>query len=733
MGSEHTNFRRITLLAAAACVCLLLLVGSGWRSALHAIDRLALPNCALPASLQLTARTGDGPSTHSILVGNDFTPGCAVTVTEPYVATVSYLNGGNNWLSLSPATGNLQPGTRNAIRVLFTPAALPGPGTYQAFVNIRLSNFNETIAVPVSAAMAAPSPQLSLSWASITFQTVTRTGVPPAQNVLLVNSGTGTLDWSVNPGSIPAWLSISPRSGSLSASDPAGTLLTVGPNTGALDPGVYTALLPFRSTTARNSPQYLAITYHVVAPTAGAVPVLNAYGMTFSAVAGSTENMQKSFTLSNTGGGTVTAQFSATSSPGNWLVVGPSNASATSATPATIQVTVNPTGLSAGIYKGTVTGTFSVQRPQSLDVTLVITPGAPPPEPPRPPGSGPNYLAGCTPASMSIVGNTVGNGSNSPVSFPQALLAQLVDNCGEPVANGTVVASVGGQSIPMANTGGGFYAGTWTPAQAAPSVNITFAGFHPSFNSVQSTFNVSAITASGGTQLPVLFNEGVVEGAAFTSRRPLVPGGIVSLFGSNLAVSTAAASVIPLERQLEQTIVLFGGVQAPLYFVSPDQVNAQVPFEARPGDTVSIVVGVGGRLTSPQNYQIAAAQPGIFTDSLGAAILDDQFRRITAANPARVGRIVQIFAGGLGDTVPPAGSGEALAVGSDTVFPVSVLIGGVEAPVQYDGLAPGFVGLYQINVTIPGGVQTGPTVPIVLRQNGVPANPAQNITIPIAP
>jgi uncharacterized protein (TIGR03437 family) len=334
---------------------------------------------------------------------------------------------------------------------------------------------------------------------------------------------------------------------------------------------------------------------------------------------------------------------------------------------------------------------------------------------------------------MTIVGSTIGNGTNSPVSFPQALLAQLVDSCGEPIANGTLVASVAGQAIPMSNNGGGIYSGTWTPTQASASVNVTFAAFHPAYGSVQQSFNVTAIPASGGTSLPVLFNEGVVEGAAFTSRRPLVPGGIVSLFGSGLASTISSATTIPLERQLEQTSVRVGGVEAPLYFVSPGQINAQVPYEARPGDTVSIVVNVGGRLTSPQNYQIAAAQPGIFTDSLGAAILDEQFRRITSTNPARVGRVLQIFAGGLGDTIPPAGSGEALAGGSDTTFPVSVSIGGIDAPVQYDGLAPGFVGLYQVNVIVPAGVVPGPAVPVLLRQNGIPANPAQNITISVAP
>lgn len=750
MKKTRVNDHRHAAVAISLALCLMALVLPGWRADLHAIDLNSLPNCAQPNSFQLTARIGDAPSTHSLFIGNSSVTGCSIDVPEPFTATIAYLNGGNNWLRVTPSTGTFQQGQRNFLRVTFTPALLPGVGTYQGFVNIRIPSVVGILSIPVNASLAAPSPRLSLSWSSIVFQTVERTGIPPGHPISIFNSGTGTLDWTVNAASIPAWLNITPRSGSLSASNTSGTEITVALNTAALDNGVYSALIPFRSSTARNSPQYLSVTYHVVRPTAGAVPRITNYGMTFTAPVGSTNNLQKSISLSNTGGGSLTTQFTTTTTTGNWVNVLPTSVVATSAAPTTIQVTVNPTGLRAGTYRGTITASFPGRSPQTVDVALIITeldPTGYEPQPPCNPNStyclrgssvtdeqtGGASLAGCTPIRMSLIGSTVGNGSNSPVSFPQALLAQLVDSCGDPVTNGTVVATAGGVSIPMSNAGGGFYNGTWTPQQAAATVNITFAGFHPNFSSVQQIFAVSSITASGGTVLPVLFNDGVVEGAGFAQRRPLVPGGIVSLFGSALAPTTAAASTIPLETELSQTSVLIGGVPAPLYFVSEGQINAQVPFESRPGDTVSIVVNAGGRLTTPQNYQIAAAQPGIFVDSNGAAVLDNQFRRVTVANPARLGRIIQIFAGGLGDTIPPVGSGDALQTGSDITVPVSVSIGGIDAQVLYDGLAPTFVGLYQINVLVPREIQTGNAVPLLLRQNGVPSNPTQNITIPVAP
>jgi adhesin/invasin len=76
-------------------------------------------------------------------------------------------------------------------------------------------------------------------------------------------------------------------------------------------------------------------------------------------------------------------------------------------------------------------------------------------------------------------------------------------------------------------------------------------------------------------------------------------------------------------------------------------------------------------------------------------------------------------------------SGAAGPSFSEVQLPVSVTIGGIPASVQYQGLAPGYVGLYQVNAVIPTGVTPGSAVPILMRQNGIPSNPNQTVTIPI--
>ena len=144
-----------------------------------------------------------------------------------------------------------------------------------------------------------------------------------------------------------------------------------------------------------------------------------------------------------------------------------------------------------------------------------------------------------------------------------------------------------------------------------------------------------------------------------------------------------------------------------------------------------MAISVGGLLTAPQNYLIAPAQPGIFIAGENAAILDASFQLVTAQNPARPGDTIQIFATGLGETDPEVGSGEPAPPFSTVSNPVTVTIGGIEAAVAFQGLAPGFVGLYQVNVVVPSGVAPGDAVPLVLTQNGIVANPDLRVTIPV--
>ena len=433
-------------------------------------------------------------------------------------------------------------------------------------------------------------------------------------------------------------------------------------------------------------------------------------------------------TVSNAGGGTLTADFvAATSSGGDWLMVSPSSGTA-SGGPFTTQVSVNQAGLAAGVYRGTISGTFSSGAPQEVEVLLVVTPAA---TALRTQAVGLPRAAQCAPSGLHLLATTIGNGLSLPVSFPRVLTALVVDNCGSGVDNATLVATVEGLNIPLRSLGTGFYSGTWVPQSAAASVTLTFDALHPTFAKVQRSCTVSTAAAPGDVSLPTLFADGVVEGAGFTSLRPLAPGGIISLFGARFAGENNFATQLPLERDLAGVRVRIGGQDAPLFFVGPEQINAQMPFEVSTGDSVLVAISVGGLLTAPQNYLIAPTQPGIFdvgggqgavlianTDILVAPVGSISGRQTRPANP---GEFISIFCTGLGTTNPTVGAGEAGA-GETVTTPVTATIGGVKASVSFAGLAPGFVGLYQVNAVVPEGVVAGPAVPVVITQDGIASN-----------
>src|SRR5262249_27684480 len=148
-------------------------------------------------------------------------------------------------------------------------------------------------------------------------------------------------------------------------------------------------------------------------------------------------------------------------------------------------------------------------------------------------------------------------------------------------------------------------------------------------------------------------------------------------------------------------------------------------------DSVPVLVKASGHITTPQLYAIAPGQPGIFVAGTLAAVLDGQSRLITPDNPARIGDTLQIYSNGLGITNPPVDTGAAAPSFTTVNSPVKVTIGGVDVPVVYQGLAPGFVGLYQVNVVLLTNVPVGSSVPVVVTQNGIASNPNVPVNIPI--
>jgi uncharacterized protein (TIGR03437 family) len=225
--------------------------------------------------------------------------------------------------------------------------------------------------------------------------------------------------------------------------------------------------------------------------------------------------------------------------------------------------------------------------------------------------------------------------------------------------------------------------------------------------------------------------QAVLNGASYSGN--IAPGTWVSIFGTQLANTTTAANGVPLQISLGGVSVAFGGIAAPLSYVSAGQINAVVPFEITvPGSApvrVPVVVTTTAGPSAPLNVSLSRESPGLFTlngAGTGAVIaFDANFRLLPAAG---AGPIV-LYADGLGPTNPPASSASGGASAEPlnrVVDNVSVFVGDTQATVAFAGLAPGFPGIYQLNV-IPNGPLSDR---VYIKANGWQSN---IVSLPISP
>jgi uncharacterized protein (TIGR03437 family) len=254
------------------------------------------------------------------------------------------------------------------------------------------------------------------------------------------------------------------------------------------------------------------------------------------------------------------------------------------------------------------------------------------------------------------------------------------------------------------------------------------------------------------TPPPILAANGIVNGASFDGEAPTAPGAIVSIFGSNFISQLTVPGGDPLPTSLQGVSVTFNGTKAPLFFVAPGQINAQVPYEiTRTSATVQITTPAG--TSNTETINVAAASPAIFTaaqNGAGQAVvvfantttIVGPIKSGTDWRPAKTGDTITIYINGLGAVTPPVNDGwnscdqsicapdfSNLTLRNTTVRPV-VKLGTVTVPdnlILFSGLAPQFAGLYQINLTIPDGTTPSGQVPVVI-QMGSTSSP-MNVSI----
>ncbi len=221
-----------------------------------------------------------------------------------------------------------------------------------------------------------------------------------------------------------------------------------------------------------------------------------------------------------------------------------------------------------------------------------------------------------------------------------------------------------------------------------------------------------------------------VGNAASFATGGIVPGAIATLFGTNLTggMGINSATSLPLPTTLAGTSVIINGRATPLIAVvnvnGQQQINFQIPWSLQSGSTTTLAVNDG--VTGPNiSVTVLDAQPGIFGYSVDSktfgAILHANFQLVDKDHPATAGETVLVFCTGLGAVSSPPGDG-ASGTGQPTVVAPTATIGNLPAIITFSGLAPGFAGLYQVNVQVPSGVAAGDQ-PVVLSAKGVSSNP----------
>jgi len=293
------------------------------------------------------------------------------------------------------------------------------------------------------------------------------------------------------------------------------------------------------------------------------------------------------------------------------------------------------------------------------------------------------------------------------------------------VNSGSVTASFsnGDPPISLQSLNDGTWQATWqTGATSNAPVSVRLDALD-SQSKLSGTRNITGSLSL--TKDPPLLTSGSVGSAAnFVAYSPLSPGGIISIYGDRLADATLSNASLPLPNQLSNTQVYIAGQSVPLFFVSKTQINALVPFGINANTRQQILVQNEATYSQPVPVDVGPAQPAAFLS--GGNTIAVAYRGsapgflVNAGSPARTGDVLVIYCSGLGITDQAIGDGEASPTSplAQTKDPVSVSIGGKAAGVQFSGLAPGFVGLYQVNVVVPGGVTPGNSVPLTLSVSG---------------
>jgi uncharacterized protein (TIGR03437 family) len=467
--------------------------------------------------------------------------------------------------------------------------------------------------------------------------------------------------------------------------------VTIAFDTASLTAGSYTGVITLSDPKAVDSPQTITVTAQV----GGDVP----NNLTFYVAPGGSASA--TFTTN----GPITAKVGNAS----WLTTSTSTNTASGDYVTTVKATAG-SGMAATDYSGTITITGSSFAPDNKQVSV----------------------------TLNVTTQPIAQASSSALAFnvAQGAMAQTI-----PVG----VTNAGQGTLTVSGVTAADGSGTWlTATMVTGGISVTAdpAGLSP--NAYTGTVTIASNGVNGNLVIPVQLvivaqgpplaaAGGVVNNGTFASGESLAEGDIAAVFGSQFDFDAPqGATTLPLQTTMDNIQVLVNGKAAPIYYVSPGQINFEIPIDAATGDgTIQVVRnGTQGNLI----YVDINAQVPRFILYGGYGIMTTPAGALTGipSNPVKVGDTIVIYALGLGPTSPPVASGTASPTSPLANVPGTTQVCfGVETPFfqapcatpSFTGLTPGFVGLYQINVTIPKGISSGNNTMTLFLVNNISSDP----------
>jgi uncharacterized protein (TIGR03437 family) len=339
---------------------------------------------------------------------------------------------------------------------------------------------------------------------------------------------------------------------------------------------------------------------------------------------------------------------------------------------------------------------------------------------------------------MQRVANVAQNTAGARVLISEAPLlptaASTAPSSGSSGTGSSGTGSGGSGSSGSGSSGSSSGTGTGTPTTTNGSGSFSayaLANFTRTVAPMANSGTVVVLTTSGITVLASNYDAAVAPPQISTvvnaanGKQPVAPGGLVSIYGSQMSPVNMATSQIPLPTALGDSCLSVNGTPVPLLFVSSQQINAQLPYNV--SGSATLTVHTPGGISDNYLFNVQPAAPSVFQSGtagpqtgLATILRADNSQLVTPTNPVHPQDTLIIFLTGMGQTTPQVPSGmpaPSNPLAQANIAPI-VTLGGSNLPVAYAGLVPNEVGVYQINVTVPNGIPQGLSIPLNIDQGG---------------